>query len=99
MPIYEYKCKDCGKVSEFLVGVGQQDEEISAEGARLPDGQGSASGRKCSHCGGAKLDKIISGSFISTGGHIIGSQGGKTCCGRTERCDTPPCSSDGVCKR
>jgi len=43
MPIYEYKCRDCGKISEFLVGVGQLDEEISAEG-------GSVSGRKCNFC-------------------------------------------------
>jgi hypothetical protein len=24
---------------------------------------------------------------------------GTTCCGMDERCDTPPCSSDGICKR
>jgi len=92
MPIYEYKCKDCGKISEFLVGVGQQDEEISAEGE-------SASGKKCSFCKSKNLEKIISESFISTSDHIIGSQGGKTCCGRDERCDTPPCSDGGVCRR
>jgi putative FmdB family regulatory protein len=82
MPIYEYKCRDCGKVSEFLIGVGQEKAKL-----------------KCSSCGSKKLEKIFSQSFISTSGHIIGSQGGKTCCGRTERCDTPPCSSDGICKR
>ena len=82
MPVFEYKCKDCGKVSEFLIGVTQDGPEI-----------------KCSHCASPRLKKIFSQSFISKGGHIIGSQGGKTCCGRTERCDTPPCSSDGVCAR
>lgn len=82
MPIYEYRCKDCGKISEFLIGVGQEYFEI-----------------KCNFCKSKKLDKIFSQSFISTGAQIIGSQGGKTCCGRAERCDTPPCSSDGVCKR
>jgi len=82
MPIYEYKCKDCGKISEFLVGVTKDMPEI-----------------KCNFCQSKKLDKIISGSFISTSGHIIGSQGGKTCCGRAERCDTPPCSDGGVCRR
>jgi len=82
MPIYEYKCKDCGKVSEFLVGVTKDALEI-----------------KCSFCNSKNLDKIFSQSFVSTGGRIIGSQGGKTCCGRAERCDTPPCSNDGVCKR
>ncbi len=82
MPIYEYKCKDCDKISEFLIGVGQEKVEI-----------------KCGSCGSKKLEKIFSQSFISTGGHIIGSQGGKTCCGRTERCDTPSCSDGGVCRR
>ena len=82
MPIYEYRCKGCGKINEFLIGVGQENIEI-----------------RCKFCQSKRLDKIFSQSFISKGGQIIGSQGGKTCCGRTERCDTPPCSSDGVCKR
>lgn len=82
MPIYEYKCRDCGKVTEFLIGVTKDKAEM-----------------KCSFCGSKKLGKLFSQSFVSTGNRIIGSQGGKTCCGRTERCDTPPCSGDGVCKR
>ncbi len=82
MPIYEYKCRDCGEISEFLVGVGQEKIKF-----------------KCGSCGGIKLEKIFSQSFISTGGRIIGSQGGKTCCGRDERCDIPPCSDGGVCRR
>jgi len=28
MPIYEYQCRDCKKVSEFLVGVNQNKSEI-----------------------------------------------------------------------
>ncbi len=82
MPIYEYQCKSCGKISEFLVGVTQGKAEI-----------------KCKHCGSRELNKIFSKSFISTGGNLIGSQGGQTCCGRTERCDTPPCSDGGICNR
>lgn len=82
MPIYEYQCKKCGRIGEFLVGVGQEKLEI-----------------KCKHCGSKNLNKIFSKSNISTKGHLIGSQGGKTCCGREERCDTPPCSDGGVCKR
>jgi len=81
MPIYEYRCNNCGKVSEFLEGIG-----------------GSEVDKTCKHCGSKKLDKIFSKSYVSKG-NIIGSQGGKTCCGRDERCDTPPCSSDGECKR
>ncbi|MDH5186021.1 MAG: hypothetical protein OEZ20_02825 [candidate division WOR-3 bacterium] len=81
MPIYEYQCKNCGKISEFLIGVVQDKIEI-----------------KCKHCKSKELDRVFSKSFISKSGNIIGSQGGKTCCGRDERCDTPPCS-DGTCKR
>ena len=82
MPIYEYRCQDCGKINEFLLGVNEDKIEI-----------------KCKKCGSMRLDKVFSKSHVSTGGHFIGSQGGTTCCGRTERCDKPPCSDDGVCKR
>ena len=82
MPIYEYKCDSCGKISEFLEGVGRGKIE-----------------KNCKHCGSKKLTKVFSTSYVSTGGNIISSQGGKTCCGRTERCDTPPCSDDRTCKR
>jgi putative FmdB family regulatory protein len=81
MPIYEYQCKHCGKITEFLVGVVQDKTEI-----------------KCKHCASTELNRIFSKSVISKSGNIIGSQRGKTCCGRDERCDTPPCS-DGSCKR
>lgn len=51
----------------------------------------------CTYCGSKNLTKLISqpAAVIMGGSHPPGS----TCCGRTERCDTPPCSSDGVCKR
>ena len=28
MPIYSYKCKQCGAIFDFLVGVGTGDEEL-----------------------------------------------------------------------
>lgn len=28
MPIYEYECRDCGRKSEFLVGVGEGEVQI-----------------------------------------------------------------------
>ena len=28
MPVYEYKCKDCGTVSEYLVGVSSEQPEM-----------------------------------------------------------------------
>jgi putative FmdB family regulatory protein len=80
MPIYEYKCSDCGEISEILTGMGSRDE--------LPI---------CKHCGSADMERILSTSFISVKGEM--QRAGTTCCGRSERCDTPPCSSGGVCTR
>jgi len=51
---------------------------------------------RCPNCGSENLEKLFASSFI------IGSkmrESGKTCCGRTERCDTPPCSTGDVCRR
>jgi len=81
MPIYEYQCKRCGKTSEFLIGIGQDQTEL-----------------KCKKCESPELEKIFSKTVIAKGADIIGSQHGKTCCGRDKRCDKPPCSN-GVCSR
>lgn len=51
---------------------------------------------KCTHCGGTDFKKLISAAFVSTG---ISANKGKTCCGRDERCETPPCSVDGACRQ
>jgi putative FmdB family regulatory protein len=80
MPIYEYKCLDCGEVSEVLVGMGSSNETAT-----------------CKNCGSGRMERILSASFISVKGGM--SRGGKTCCGRDERCDTPPCSTGDVCRR
>jgi putative FmdB family regulatory protein len=82
MPIYEYLCKDCGKISEFLVGVGQRDAKI-----------------RCEHCGSSHVKQQLSVSRFSMHGSRTGSPGEKTCCGSKERCDTPPCSTGGGCRR
>ncbi|MEW5692922.1 MAG: FmdB family zinc ribbon protein [Candidatus Hydrogenedentota bacterium] len=82
MPIFEYRCEDCNKITEFLEGVGQGMVE-----------------KKCEHCGSWKLTRIFSKSYVSVSGNVIGSQNSRTCCGRTERCDTPPCSVNGTCVR
>lgn len=79
MPIYEYRCNDCGAISEFLVGLGSKGEGLT-----------------CKQCGGSQLEKMLSVS------HSVMSEKrspGHTCCGREERCATPPCSTGGTCRR
>ena len=79
MPIYEYRCKACGAASEYLIGLGE-DENIS-----------------CKVCGSTKMERILSvASFL---GGTSEHASGRTCCGREERCDTPPCSDGGACRR
>jgi putative FmdB family regulatory protein len=83
MPIYEYECLDCGKRSEFLVGVVEGEVKL-----------------QCGHCGSERLEKVFS-QFAGSRGSA-GSTKGKTCCGRAERCETPPChahGNDGACVR
>ena len=80
MPIYEYRCDDCGTVSEFLLLHRRTAKELT-----------------CSQCQSPNLTKLLSApSAVMTGNS---SQKGATCCGREERCDTPPCSSGGTCSR
>ena len=51
----------------------------------------------CPWCGSPLTDKLFSTP------HIMSSearrQPGHTCCGREERCGTPPCSDGGDCRR
>ena len=79
MPIYEYRCEACGAVSEYLVGLG--DEE------RI----------QCKICGSSGMNKILSSSSFAL--QSARRMPGRTCCGREERCETPPCSGGGTCRR
>jgi len=79
MPIYDFKCKKCGRVSEMLVLPGKDSQDVS-----------------CPECGSGNMERLISSSYLVKTG---GSPSGATCCGRTERCDKPPCSSGGKCAR
>ncbi|MFH2011644.1 MAG: zinc ribbon domain-containing protein [Pseudomonadota bacterium] len=80
MPIYEYRCNQCGYVSEILTGVGSNSDLTL-----------------CKSCGSSNLEKLISASsFVLSNGKRTS---GNTCCGREERCDTPPCSGGGGCGR
>ncbi|MGC9045232.1 MAG: FmdB family zinc ribbon protein [Thermodesulfovibrio sp.] len=77
MPIYEYKCKNCGYVTEYFFNKAEEKEIV------------------CKNCGSRDLEKILSRVNISSSF----SQKGKTCCGRNERCSTPPCSVGDICRR
>ncbi|RLC70424.1 MAG: zinc ribbon domain-containing protein [Chloroflexi bacterium] len=77
MPIYSYRCQNCGETVEVLL-------------------RSSEDRPRCPNCGSESLEKLISASYTIRMG---APTSGLTCCGRTERCDTPPCSTDGTCRR
>ena len=88
MPTYEYECEKCGyKFEKF--------QQMSAVPVK-----------KCPECGGQVKRLLGIGSevifkgkgFYSTDYKKGGASGG-TCCGRSERCENPPCSDDGICKK
>jgi len=37
MPLYEYKCNNCGEVSEFLIGVSREPEDPHCTSCGSPD--------------------------------------------------------------
>ena len=79
MPIYDYRCKQCGKVSELLI--------------RSPETHKAM----CPVCGGSDLEKLL--SAVSVRVKAGTTSPGKTCCGREERCQKPPCSTDSGCHK
>ena len=88
MPTYEYFCESCGyKFEKF--------QKMSDEALK-----------ECPKCGkgikrliGAGMGIIFKGKGFHSTDYKNNVSSGGTCCGRTERCDKPPCSDDGVCKR
>ena len=51
----------------------------------------------CKNCGSLEMEKILSTPFLLSS--ATKNKQGHTCCGREERCDTPPCSMQGSCTR
>ncbi|HDN86549.1 MAG: zinc ribbon domain-containing protein [Candidatus Omnitrophota bacterium] len=88
MPTYEYLCEECGYRFERFQNMSEEPVKV------------------CPRCG-QKVRRLIEGGagFIFKGSgfyatdYKIRSSSIRTCCGRSERCDRPPCSDDGVCKR
>ena len=62
----------------------------------LVQGFNSTVNQRCPECGSHDLEKLLSVASLVM---QKGTPSGGTCCGRTERCDKPPCSSDGKCSR
>lgn len=79
MPIYDYKCQDCGEVSEVFLP--------SVDNARSMN---------CPACGSERMKRLFSGSYLL---QTEARAPGRTCCGREERCETPPCSTGDTCAR
>jgi len=50
---------------------------------------------KCPGCGSHKLDRMLSTPSLLKHSNVPGT----TCCGRAERCESPPCSTEGGCHR
>ena len=79
MPIHEYKCSDCGHVSELLVGIGRNSDDLvcaSCGGSGLEQLMSapavSINGEPADHAGGS----TCCGSNPSNKGCVPGS-----CCG------------------
>ena len=51
---------------------------------------------RCPRCGSENMERMISASYMIKMGT---SKSGNTCCGRRERCETPPCSEAESCRR
>ena len=88
MSAYEYECQKCGY--RFEKSQKMSDEPL----------------KSCPKCKGP-IRRFVSGRagiiFRSSGVYATDCSKsdslGRTCCGRTERCDKSPCPGDGVCKK
>ena len=88
MPTYEYECENCGyKFEKFQK---MSDKPLD----------------KCPNCNGhvkrligKGTGVIFKGSGFYSTDYKNNVSSGRTCCGRTERCEKPPCSDNGVCKK
>jgi putative FmdB family regulatory protein len=77
VPIYDFKCRECGRISEVFL---RTTDKIVC----------------CPSCGSGDMEKLISTSYMLK---TDTKASGTTCCGRTERCDAPPCTTGDVCSR
>jgi putative FmdB family regulatory protein len=52
---------------------------------------------ECKQCGSRKISRVLSASSFTL--QSSKRSAGRTCCGREERCESPPCTDGGICKR
>ena len=52
---------------------------------------------RCPNCGSPLHERLLSTPYVMSGRTT--RQPGRSCCGREERCDSPPCSSGGDCRK
>ena len=77
MPVYDFKFRECGQLSEILL----RDHIQKA---------------CCPNCGGENLERLFSASYLIK---TEAETSATTCCGRAERCGSPPCSTGDMCRR
>ncbi|RLC68560.1 MAG: hypothetical protein DRH97_02725 [Chloroflexi bacterium] len=58
--------------------------------------RGTEQAPRCPDCGSAKLERLISSSYVI---RTSSQAPGTTCCGQAERCNAPPCSTGDTCRR
>jgi len=88
MPTYEYVCLSCGHRFEQF----QTMTEPSL--SRCPE-----CGEEIQRLIGAGMGVIFKGSGFYQTDYKSNTRSGKTCCGRSERCEKPPCSDEGTGKK
>lgn len=50
----------------------------------------------CPSCGSKEVNRLFPAPYVAK---TAGRTPGKTCCGREERCATPPCAAEGSCRK
>ena len=80
MPLFDYKCLECGAVFELLVGSSAFPEDLKCV--------------ECGSVSLERLLAVPAVPQMKQGGSRKGAPCGDTpCCGRETRCDRPPCGS------
>ena len=59
-------------------------------------GVDNATSIACPVCGSERVEELFSTSYLL---QTEVRAPGKTCCGKSERCEAPPCSTDNACLR